>query len=100
MVFRAVIYSVDHTIHIVYPKISGNWFDFNGRSYRVDRNAVRQVLNKGLKIRNFVESIYFEGNPIPKFSKMKKEKVLQELWDLMVAKTGNKPTKGFWIFGK
>ena len=70
MQFRAVIYSIDHSIDIVWVKDRGNWFTFNGRSYRKDRDSICQVLEKGNRINNKTEAIYIEGNPRPLRSNM------------------------------
>jgi hypothetical protein len=98
MPFRAIIYSLDHTPNYIYLKDSvGNWFNFNGGSYRRDRKAVFQVIMKGKQIKNLVESFYIEGNPIPLFSKLKVETVTQEHVDQAMARAGNKPgSEGFW----
>ena len=102
MLFRAVIYGIDHGINIMWLTDAGNWFNFRGRSYRKDRNAVRQVIEKGNQIRGKVEAIYMEGNPLPIFSKLDVKAITKEHWDELVAKAGNNPNCGFWktIFGK
>jgi uncharacterized Zn ribbon protein len=94
MLFRAVIYSIDHTIHILWINNTGNWFNFAGRSYRKDRDAVCQVLQKGDQIKGIVESLYIEGNPVPMRSTLDVKKITKEHWDEKIAEAGNKPQKG------
>lgn len=96
MIFRAIIYSVDHGINILWIKNKENWFSFRGRSYRKDRDAVCQVMEKGSKIKGTVESLYIEGNPIPLRSKMNVKLATKEHWDSIIAEAGNKPSKSFW----
>ena len=95
---RAIIYSLGHVPHCIYLKDSvGNWFNWNGGAYRRDRKAVAQVMRKGGKIKNLVESLYVEGNPIPLFSDLKIETVTAEHWDQKFALAGNRPqAAGFW----
>jgi hypothetical protein len=93
MLFRAVIYSIDHSINILWLTDAGNWFNFRHRSYRKDREAIRQVLEKGQQIKSKVESIYIEGNPIPLFSKLDVKVASLEHWKEMVNKAGNKPVE-------
>ena len=104
MPFRAIIYSLDHTPNYIYLNDSvGNWFNFNGGAYRRDRKAVAQVVTKGNKIKNLVESLYVEGNPIPLFSDLKIEVVTEEHWDQKFALAGNRPVgSGFFarLMGK
>jgi hypothetical protein len=104
MPFRAIIFSLDHSPTYIYLNDSvGNWFNFNRGAYRRDRKAVFQVMQKGNKIKNLVESFYVEGNPIPLFSELKVETVTQEHVDQAMAKAGNKPLgTGFWdrLFGR
>ena len=90
--FRAKIYSNLKGIETCYPNGKSNWFNFNGRSYRKDRKATAQVLEKGNRIKNLVESIYIEGNPIPLHSTLKLEEITQEHWDEKLAEAGNKPS--------
>ena len=96
MLFRAVIYSIDHSINLVWVNVKGNWFNFRGRSYRKDRSAICQVMQKGNRIKNIVEAIYIEGDPIPLRSKLEVKKVTKDHWDALIAEAGNKPSKGFW----
>lgn len=98
MLFRAVIYSIDHSIDIVWVKDRGNWFNFNGRSYRKDRNAVCQVMEKDGHVNNKVEAIYIEGNPLPLRSKLDHVKVLDEHVDLVSAMESAEVKKGFSLF--
>ena len=102
MLFRAVLYSIDNRISIVYPNSKGNWFSYNGRSYRKDRKAICQVLDKNNVIKGVVESIYIEGNSIPLRSAMRNEEQILEHYKELVSYSTNKPKKGFWelIFGR
>ena len=90
--FRAKIYSNLKGILTCFPNDKGNFFNFNGRSYRKDRKAAAQVIEKGKRVKNLVESIYIEGNPIPLHSTLKIEDIGQELWDQKHAEEGNRPT--------
>jgi hypothetical protein len=103
--FRAVVYSIDHSISIVWVNAKGNWFSFRGRSYRKDRDAVCQVMEKGNRIKGIVESLYIEGNPLPLGSKLDVKTVTQEHLDEIIDEAGNKPVKSFLdtlkgIFGR
>jgi hypothetical protein len=100
--FRAKIYSNIKGIQTCFPNDKGFWFNFNGRSYRKDRKAMAQVIEKGKRVKNLVESIYIEANPIPLHSNLKLEEVTQEHWDEKLAEAGNKPeSDGFFsrLFG-
>ena len=92
---RAIIYSIDHGVSIIYPSDKGNWFPFRGRSYRKDRKAICQVMEKGNQIKPIVEALYVEGNPVPLRSTLKSENVTLEHLEELVAEATNKPTKGF-----
>ena len=90
MLFRAVVYSIDHQINILYPSEKGNWFSFRGRSYRKDREAVCQVMQRGNQIKGLVEALYVEGDPIPLRSSLDVEKCTKEHLDEIMSKAGNK----------
>lgn len=98
MLFRAVIYSIDHSIDILWVKDQGNWFNFNGRSYRKDRDAVCQVMEKNGHISNKVEAIYIEGNPLPLRSKLDQVDIIDEHIDLVSAQESAEVRKGFFDF--
>jgi hypothetical protein len=102
MLFRAVIYSVDNLITIVYPNNRGNWFSCNGRSYRKDRKAICQVLDKNNQIKGVVESLYIEGNSIPLRSDLRNEEQILEHYKELVSESTNRPKRGFWeqLFGR
>jgi hypothetical protein len=95
MQFRAVIYSADHGINILYPGEKGNWFSYRGRSYRKDRKAVCQVLNSKQTVKGTVEALYIEGDPIPLRSDLDVITVTKEHLKEVMAKAGNKPSKSF-----
>jgi hypothetical protein len=96
MLFRAVIYSTDHSINIIYPAQKGNWFAFRGRSYRKDRNAVCQVINKNNTIKGTVEALYVEGYPLPRRSTLDVLDVTREHLRELLSEATNKPQKSFW----
>ena len=104
MPFRAIIFSLDHTPNYIYLNDSvGDWFTWNKGAYRRDRKAVAQVVTKGKQIKNLVESLYVEGNPIPLFSDLKIEVVTKEHRDQIYSKARNKPAdSGFFarLMGK
>lgn len=91
MMYRAVIYTIDHGINIVWLKTAGNWFSFRGRSYRKDSDATCQVMQKGNRIRGLVEAVYMEGNPLPLRSKLSAGVATMEHWNSLLSKSGNKP---------
>lgn len=99
MQFRAVIYSIDTSINILWFKhkdLGQNWFTFNRRSYRLDREAVCQVLNKGNTIKGTVESLYVEGNPVPLRSELNSEDVYIEKYEEINSESVNNPQRSFW----
>ena len=102
MLFRAVLYSIDNRISIVYPNSKGNWFSCNGRSYRKDRKAICQVLDKNNVIKGVMESLYIEGNSIPLRSELRNEEQILEHAKELISYSTNRPHKGFWeqIFGR
>jgi hypothetical protein len=100
MLFRAVIYSIDNLISIIYVNTQGNWFNFRGRSYRKDREAVCQVLQKDHRIKGLVESLYIEGNPVPIRSILDVKTITKEHLDEIISKASNKPAKKFSLMGR
>ena len=93
--FRAIIYNIEHGITILFPSSKGNWFSFNGRSYRKDRKAVCQVMNKGNQIKSTVEAIYIEGNPLPLRSHLDAKTVTLEHIHDKFSEAANLPAKSF-----
>lgn len=98
MLFRAIFYCVDRSISISWVDTSkiGNWFKFNQRSYRLDREAVAQVMEKGGRIKGTVEALYVEGYPLPLRSQLNVKSVTKEHELELQSKVGNKPKQSLW----
>jgi hypothetical protein len=65
MIYRAIIVGIDNDFSYLIVKNAGNWIDFQGRSYRKVQEANGQVTEKSGQVKGIVETIYFEGNPVP-----------------------------------
>jgi hypothetical protein len=91
------MHTIDHKIKSIYPKDGGNWFNFNGRSYRKDTEAVKTVSEKDHQVRELVELIYVEGDPIPRGSKLNVIEVSNEHLDEIVSKSANKINDGNFL---
>lgn len=100
MSLRAVMFGVGHKIQNVWVPSEGNWFNYNGRSYRKDRRAICKVVEKDGHLKGIVEAIYIEGNPIPLRSNLKPEDVTLEHLDELIAYSTNKPKKKLKLFGR
>jgi hypothetical protein len=96
MPLRAVIYGSDRLINIVFPNINKEWFYHNHRAYFIDPKAVCQVTNEKSTVRNMVELLYEEGNPIPRRSQLTVDVLTTNHIDSVIAEAGSKPVKGFW----
>jgi hypothetical protein len=104
MLFRAVMVGLNHSIKPMLINTAENWFDYNGRSYFKDTDAVFQVVEEGDEIKNIVEAIYLETNPLPFRSKLDAGEVTLTHFEYLISKEANKPALGFWeslkrIFG-
>jgi hypothetical protein len=98
MLLRAIMLGMNHSINICYIDTKQNWFDFNNRSYFIDEEAVCQVMEKDQRIKNTVELIYYEGNPLPDRSKLTVEDTaFQHLLEL-TSRSVNNPAKSFWAW--
>jgi len=99
MLFRAVFYGVDRSISLEWVNtdiLEGYWFKHKKRSYRLDREAICQVMEKGNRIKGTVEALYIEGFPLPLRSNLNVKTVTQEHLKETMSKAGNKPVKSFW----
>jgi hypothetical protein len=103
MLFRAVIYGIDHRINILWINPNSNWFTCNNRSYRIDRKAVCQVVEKGGSLKGIVELLYVEGDPVPIGSDLDVKKITIEHLKERISESTNQPEKGNFLsnlFGK
>lgn len=95
MSLRIVMY-VGRFPRIFYIKPETKWFTYKKGSYRVDPEAICQVLNKGDRIKGTVELLYNEGYPLPLRSKLDPRKVTLEHAQEIRSTVFNQPKKGFF----
>ncbi len=94
MSFRAIIYNIDKSINNLWLKDTGNWFDFENRSYRIDRHAIAQLTEKDGVIRSITESVYIEGNPCPLRSKLTPQEVTTQNYQEQYSYSSNHVKRG------
>ena len=95
MLFRAILLKLDHSIKNFYLETGSNWFDANQRSYFKDSEAVCQVMTEGNQIRDIVEIILVEGNPLPIRSSLDVADVTVQHVKELISKESNRPGKTF-----
>ena len=86
---------LDHSITPVLLNTKDNWFDFKGRSYYKDSEAVNQVMEEGDEVKDIVEAIYVETNPLPLGSVLNVKDLTVTHFESLISKESNRPGKGF-----
>jgi hypothetical protein len=96
MLYRTIIIGIDNDFSYLTVKNSGNWIDFQHRSYRKDKKANFQLIDKEGTVKGIVEAFYFEGIAAPISSNMKETDITAQVFKEVHGSEFAEPQTSFW----
>ena len=94
--YRSIIIGIDNDFSYLLVKNSGNWTDFQKRSYLKDKEANLQVVAEDGSLKGIVESIYFEGISHPVGSTLQEPEITARIFKEVHSEEFTMPKRSLW----